>query len=106
MIADCVSDLGETGSRLIVSGEPGVRRMVPALCLVRVVDRPSDALDQLIGMLFVPQLGGRHVFVEGDCALALAVCRARNDDSRHAEFLPVVGPLGYRRRTDQGIKGD
>jgi hypothetical protein len=23
-----------------------------------------------------------------------------------AVFLPVVGPLGYRRRADQGIKGD
>jgi hypothetical protein len=58
------------------------------------MNRPSDPLDQLSGVMTTPQIRGRDPLVKGDRALRLGVRLAHHDDSRHINFLAVAGPLG------------
>ena len=53
------------------------------LRVIRVVNRPSDALDQLSGVVAASHVRGGDPLVEGDRALTLGTGLAHHDDSRH-----------------------
>ena len=52
VIANRVSDLGKPPNHLVAAGASRVRSTAAPFSLVRVMGRPSDAPDQLIGMPF------------------------------------------------------
>src|ERR671925_773531 len=77
-----------------------------ALRVVRVVNCPPDALDQLSGVVFSSQLRGCDALVKGDSRLTLGGWLAHHDDSRHdrvpsGRWTPWVPP-----GAGQGVDGD
>ena len=77
-----------------------------ALHVVRVMNRPSDPLDQPSGVMTTSQICGRDPLVKGDRAFRLCVRLAHHDDSRHNKLPSGGWTPGDHREADQGVDGD
>ena len=82
------------------------RLSVLALHVVRVVNRPSDPLDQPSGVMTTSQICGRDPLVKGDRAFRLCVRLAHHDDSRHNKLPSGGWTPGDHREADRGVDGD
>ena len=76
------------------------------LRVVRVMNCPSDALNQLSGVVFTSQIRGCDALVKGDSRLTLGRWLAHHDDSRHNKLPSGGWTPGYHREADQGVDGD